>query len=307
MNDDLRAGMAEATRHTLAGRLAEATATIQRTLGNLTAPGVAATARPAALPPLPFPDVLRRSAGMCAAGTARPGDHVHRVWQRRSRMPGAPGRVRPVTSDRVPPPAGQFVDGVYTNAAGTRSYKLYIPSGYVGQTLPLVVMLHGCTQTATDFAVGTRMNVFAEGEIFLVVYPEQAAAANGSRCWNWFQTAEQQRGAGEPSLIAGITQQIMSAYHVDGSRVYVAGLARGAGGEPRRLVHRAAGPRAPPRDGEICPRAPPHAQKSRPVCYPDALGGRAPDDRPPPTAYDLSPGVGGSRRQQEHGLGQTRR
>jgi poly(hydroxyalkanoate) depolymerase family esterase len=135
--------------------------------------------------------------------------------------------VRPLTSDRVPPPAGQFVDGAYTNAAGTRSYKLYIPSGYAGQALPLVVMLHGCTQTATDFAVGTRMNVFAEGELFLVVYPEQAAAVNHSRCWNWFQAAEQRRGAGEPSLIAGITQQIMSAYHVDSSRVYVAGLSAG--------------------------------------------------------------------------------
>ena len=268
MTDDLRAGMAEATRLTLAGQLAEATATIQRTLGNLTAPDVAAadrsgasvppgpfrvvddsvpamrtpgsdtayktgtpmmaeTARAAAVPPRPSPDVRRRPAGMCPADTARPGDHVHRVWQRRSRMPGAPGRVRPTTSDRVPSPAGQFVDGVYTNAAGTRSYKLYIPSGYVGQALPLVVMLHGCTQTAADFAVGTRMNVFAEGEIFLVVYPEQAAAANGSRCWNWFQTAEQQRGAGEPSLIAGITQQVMSAYHVNRSQVYVAGLSAG--------------------------------------------------------------------------------
>ena len=246
MNDEMQAGMADATRLTLAGRLAEATAAIQRTVGNLPAPHAAApdpsgasappgpfrvvddsaramrtpglatvsrtgaptvaeTARPAALPPLPFPDVLRRPGG----------------------TRGAPGCERPTPSDGVPSPAGQFVDGVYTNAAGTRSYKLYIPSGYVGQALPLVVMLHGCTQTAADFAVGTRMNVFAEGEIFLVVYPEQAAAANRSRCWNWFQTAEQQRGAGEPSLIAGITQQIMSAYHVDSSRVYVAGLSAG--------------------------------------------------------------------------------
>jgi poly(hydroxyalkanoate) depolymerase family esterase len=135
--------------------------------------------------------------------------------------------VHPVTSDREPSPAGQFIDGTYTNAAGTRSYKLYIPSGYAGQTLPLVVMLHGCTQTAVDFALGTRMNVFAEGEKILVVYPEQAVAANRSRCWNWFQASEQQRGAGEPSLIAGITQQIMSAYHVDSNRVYVAGLSAG--------------------------------------------------------------------------------
>ena len=246
MNDDLRAGMAEATRLTLAGRLAEAMATIQRTLGNLPAPDVAAADRSGATaPPGPFRVVddsapamgtpglatVSRTGAPTGAETARPAAAPPRpspnVRRRRAGRPGAPGRERPVTPGRVPSPAGQFVDGAYTNAAGTRSYKLYIPSGYVGQTLPLVVMLHGCTQTATDFAVGTRMNVFAEGEIFLVVYPEQAAAANCSRCWNWFQAAEQQRGAGEPSLIAGITQQIMSAYHVDSSRVYVAGLSAG--------------------------------------------------------------------------------
>ena len=240
MTDDLRAGMAEATRLTLAGRLAEATATIQRTLGNLTAPDVAAAdGSGASAPPGPFrivddsapamrtpgrATVSRTGAPTVAAVPPRPSPNARR---RSAAMPGAPGRVRPDTSDGVPSPAGQFVDGVYTNAAGTRSYKLYIPSGYAGQALPLVVMLHGCTQTATDFAFGTRMNVIAEGEIVLVVYPEQAAAANGSRCWNWFQAAEQQRGAGEPSLIAGITQQIMSTYHIDSRRVYVAGLSAG--------------------------------------------------------------------------------
>lgn len=122
---------------------------------------------------------------------------------------------------------GQFLDGSYTNHAGTRTYKLYIPSGYRGQALPLVVMLHGCTQTPEDFAAGTRMNVLAERELFLVVYPAQAITANQSKCWNWFKATDQHRDHGEPSILAGITRQIMSTYHVDAQRVYVVGLSAG--------------------------------------------------------------------------------
>src|SRR6202007_3198777 len=137
-------------------------------------------------------------------------------------------KCTPPSMPDIVPEGGKFIEGAHSNPAGSRTYKLFVPSGYQGQPLPLVVMLHGCTQSPDDFAAGTRMNFIAEEQTCFVVYPAQPSEANGAKCWNWFRTADQQRGTGEPSLIAGITRQIMGDYSVDSKRVYVGGLSAGA-------------------------------------------------------------------------------
>lgn len=124
-------------------------------------------------------------------------------------------------------PGGRFGSESFSGEAGSRSYKLYIPSGYHGQPVPLVVMLHGCAQSPDDFATGTRMNEAGEANTCLIAYPAQSGAANPQRCWNWFQEADQRRDQGEPAIIAGITRRILSEYAIDPRRVYVAGLSAG--------------------------------------------------------------------------------
>ena len=125
------------------------------------------------------------------------------------------------------PDGAQFLSATFSNPAGTRPYKLFVPSGYRGQPVPLIVMLHGCTQSPDDFAADTGMNEAAEARTCLVAYPGQPASAHAQKCWKWFSADDQQRGRGEPSLIAGITRQIMLDYAVDPRRVYVAGLSAG--------------------------------------------------------------------------------
>jgi poly(hydroxyalkanoate) depolymerase family esterase len=140
----------------------------------------------------------------------------------------AEANLQRAPADVAPSAAGQFLAASFGNETGTRCYKLYIPSGYHGQALPLVVLLHGCKQHPDDFAAGTRFNDIAEQTPCLVLYPAQAPSANVSACWNWFSADDQQRGCGEPAILAGITEQVIARYHVDLAQVYVAGLSAGA-------------------------------------------------------------------------------
>lgn len=124
---------------------------------------------------------------------------------------------------------GRFVDGTVSSDAGTRRWRLWVPDGYdASRRYPLIVMLHGCTQDPDDLARGTRVTAHADRNGMLVLIPEQPESANPKKCWNWYDPAHQRRDAGEPSLIARATRQVMDAWSVDVRRVYVAGISAGA-------------------------------------------------------------------------------
>ncbi|MGZ5198173.1 MAG: extracellular catalytic domain type 1 short-chain-length polyhydroxyalkanoate depolymerase [Telluria sp.] len=137
-----------------------------------------------------------------------------------------PGR-RHGTAAPDPLAPGDFLERTFSLAGETRRYKLYVPSVPASSPRPLIVMLHGCTQNPDDFAAGTAMNALAEEHGCLVLYPEQSATANASRCWNWFEASHQGRDEGEPSLLAGMTQEVVETWQADPKRVYVAGLSAG--------------------------------------------------------------------------------
>lgn len=151
-------------------------------------------------------------------------DVVARVVDEPNDRDSEPTRRPPMDRPQAP---GTFDTHEFINCAGTRAYKLYVPAR-VGDSPPLVLMLHGCTQSADDFAAGTRMNRLAEEHGFLVVYPEQATSANPSKCWNWFKAPDQVRDSGEPSLIAVIAREVAERHGADPRRIFVAGLSAGA-------------------------------------------------------------------------------
>jgi poly(hydroxyalkanoate) depolymerase family esterase len=249
MNFSLPAKLLEATRLTKAGQLTEATAAFQRMLGaGLPVNSVSSEARHSP----PTKDGMGDGGEMAQPRLAAPGNRMSsdgvenpvfrikdkvmansllglmdQAGPRRFRLPGGLGRRVPGSAPADLAKGAEFLAYTFSNQAGSRPYKLYVPSGYHGQSVPLIVMLHGCTQSPDDFAAGTRMNAAAEEHTCLIAYPGQTSSANTQKCWNWFNAADQQRDVGEPSLIAGITREVMRDYAIDRRRVYIAGFSAG--------------------------------------------------------------------------------
>ncbi|MDO9116223.1 MAG: PHB depolymerase family esterase [Polaromonas sp.] len=202
MTPDFQQLMRNATRLTRTGDLQAATAAIQAALAG-TAPA----------PTPPAPRAMRDMADVI--------DVVARE------LPDTDVTTPPRPAANDAPGTGRFIAGSHSNAASRRDFKLYIPPGAGERALPLVVMLHGCTQNPDDFAAGTAMNELARAQGFFVLYPAQSQQANPQRCWSWFKHNHQARGRGEPALLAGMTHEVMAAHAVDPERVYVAGLSAG--------------------------------------------------------------------------------
>jgi poly(hydroxyalkanoate) depolymerase family esterase len=209
-----------ATGLTRRGELVEATEAIQRALAGAT------TGAPAAFGPKPAAPV---SAGTTSVevldGLVHELDTVPAAREAEFESADSVDLEAPPESPRTR--NGRFTESSFTAEAGTRSFKLFEPAGFDGSALPLVVMLHGCTQDPDDFAAGTRMNALAQEQGFYVLYPAQAPRSNAHKCWNWFSPADQRRGHGEPALLAGMTRHVMATHRIDADRVWVAGLSAG--------------------------------------------------------------------------------
>jgi len=216
----------EATRLTRAGRLTEASALLRDMLGRAVPPATASAGGEARRVFDIDPDAGEtchpaiQASARGQAGTPSMASGFQGFLNRIGQGGPAPARRPPMLDE-------EFLHGRFSSAGAARDYRLFRPAIQLGTSPPLIVMLHGCTQSPEDFAAGTQMNALAEANGCLVAYPRQPQSANAQKCWNWFSPADQQRDRGEPALIAGITRQIIGEHAVDPRRVYIAGLSAG--------------------------------------------------------------------------------
>ena len=215
MNAIPKIDMSDVLRLTRIGRLQDATALVQAGLSGRI------TTEARSEPQNQAPTAVSAARHMAAPVILEPFVSL------RAKLSSRLAPIDVVCGRSVIPDGARFETRSVRNAAGTLTFKLYVPARGLQPSAPLVVMLHGCTQNADDFAAGTRMNELAEIHGFLVAYPEQSRAANSSRCWNWFKAADQIRDRGEPSLIADATRSIVAEFEIDAKRIFVAGLSAG--------------------------------------------------------------------------------
>ena len=218
MNATFQRLMQDATRLTQGGNLQAATEAIQRALQ-------AGTPLAAAAPSTP--------------DHADDGNVVEAEVRVIDTAPADAGFAYVEPSSSTVDTAEQWTAGSFAHGGRTLAFKLYLPPRAAGATapMPLVLMLHGCTQNPDDFATGTRMNTLARTAGAAVLYPAQTQHANAQGCWNWFKPQHQQRGRGEPACLAALTRSVMAQHAIDPARVYVAGLS--AGGAMADILGRA--------------------------------------------------------------------
>lgn len=124
--------------------------------------------------------------------------------------------------------AGSWSFDIYGNIWGAREFQTWVPTNYQpGTALPMVLVIHGCLSEPNSMAEVSRFNELADRENFIVVYPRQNLNDNPQRCWNFMFSFNQERGSGEPSILAGIVNKVKSRYSVDRTRVYVTGISSG--------------------------------------------------------------------------------
>ncbi|MDO9403733.1 MAG: PHB depolymerase family esterase [Polaromonas sp.] len=217
----------KATRLTRMGSLLDATRLLQRALAPAQPVRPAATRTPQSARAANDPVVTRAPLG---APAVRPTPEPLKPSVEKP-APAA-REARPAAEPiQIPPQPASFTEGSFRFSGQPWPYRLYIPALPAGASAspqrPLIVLLHGCSQDARDFAQGTAMNALADKHQCLVLYPEQTSRANSGRCWNWFEPDHQKRGRGEPGMIAGLTRQVLASHGGDPARTYIAGLSAG--------------------------------------------------------------------------------
>lgn len=130
----------------------------------------------------------------------------------------APGHDAPPGGLREATPTG-------SNPGALRMFR-YVPAGLPDRS-PLVVVLHGCLQTASGYEYGAGWSTLADRYGFALLVPEQQRANNPNTCFNWFVPGDTSRGRGEALSIREMVEQMVVEHGLDHQRVYVTGLSAG--------------------------------------------------------------------------------